>query len=145
MMTESIQSTKYLVNGSCGYMHSLSFAGDPPSEFTNAMATGRFSITVLDEPPRCINFRLTLPDGVDGAGIESLVGDAVVAPASDARMRVHCCTARRTMESGTQTYRCARVHAHAHDTHMQTRTHTLTHGHTHTHTHTIHIHTYTDT
>ena len=59
-------------------MHSLSFAGDPPSEFTNAMATGRFSITVLDEPPRCINFQLTLPDGVDGAGIESLVGDVVV-------------------------------------------------------------------
>ena len=43
------------------------------------MAAGRFSITLLDEPPRCINFQLTLPDGIDGAGIESLVGDAVVA------------------------------------------------------------------
>ena len=129
-MTQSIQSTKYLVNGSCGYMHSLSFAGDPPAELTNAMATGRFSIIVLDEPPRCINFQLTLPEGIDGAGIESLVGNAVVAPASDACMRLHSCTARRTMESsGTPTHTCSRVHAPSHGSTLifaNTLTHTNT-------------------
>ena len=35
---------------------------------------------MLDEPPLSINFQLVLPDGDDGAGIESLVGDAVVVP-----------------------------------------------------------------
>ena len=58
-------------------MHSLSFSGDTPTELTEAMAAPGFSLVMLDEPPLTINFQLTLPDGDDGAGIDSLVEDAV--------------------------------------------------------------------
>ena len=81
MLTENTQSTKYLVNGARGFMHSLSFSGDAPTELTEAMAAPGFSLVMLDEPPLTINFQLTLPDGDDGAGIDSLVEDAVVVPA----------------------------------------------------------------
>ena len=62
-------------------MHSLSFSGDTTTELTEAMAAPGFSLVGLDEPPLTINFQLTLPDGDDGAGIDSLVEDAVVVPA----------------------------------------------------------------
>ena len=87
MLTENTQPTKYLVNGTSGYMHSLSFSGDPPVELTDAMAATGFSLVILEEPPLCINFQVTLPDGDDGAGIETLVDGAVVVPALGERER----------------------------------------------------------
>jgi hypothetical protein len=79
MMTENIQPTKYLVNGACGYMHSLSFSADAPAELTDALAAPGYSVVILPEPPLCVNFQVSLPDGDDGGGIESLVDDAIVA------------------------------------------------------------------
>ncbi|CAK0798449.1 unnamed protein product [Prorocentrum cordatum] len=67
MLTENIQPTKFLVNGACGYMHSLTLQGD---------LGGDLDIGA----PLCINFQLSLPDGDDGEGIESPVDDAVVVP-----------------------------------------------------------------
>ena len=35
---------------------------------------------LLDNPPLAVNFQLTLPDGDDGAGIDSLLDNAIVVP-----------------------------------------------------------------
>jgi len=78
MLTENIQSTKYLANGASGHLHSLTFQAPPPADVAAALARHEFTDIVLDEPPLCVNFQLTLPDDDDGAGIDSLVGDAIV-------------------------------------------------------------------
>ena len=80
MMTENIQPTKFLVNGAAGFMHSLSFSDKPPPELADALASTGFSIVQLEKPPLCVNFQVTLPDGEDGEGIETLVADAIVVP-----------------------------------------------------------------
>ena len=80
MLTENIQPTKYLVNGASGYLHSLSFTGDPPLELADAHAVPGYTQVILNEPPLCVNFQITLPDGDDGAGIDSLLDNAVVVP-----------------------------------------------------------------
>ena len=83
MLTENIQSTKYLVNGANGHMHPLSFRGDPPHALSDGLLTGAYEEIILEEPPLCINFQLRLPDGDDGSGIDSLVTDAIVVPSLD--------------------------------------------------------------
>ena len=80
MLTENIQSTKYLVNGASGHMHSLSFRGDPPHALSDGLLTGAYEEIILEEPLLCINFQLRLPDGDDGSGIDSLVDDTIVVP-----------------------------------------------------------------
>jgi len=80
MLTENIQPTKLLANGACGYMHSLSFLDDEPPEWADAAAAPGYSLVLLDDPPLAVNFQLTLPDGDDGEGIDSLVDNAVVVP-----------------------------------------------------------------
>ncbi|CAK0867394.1 unnamed protein product [Prorocentrum cordatum] len=80
MLTENIQPTKFLVNGACGYMHSLTLQGDLGEDLDIGEPCPEFRRMVLEEPPLCINVQLSLPDGDDGAGIESLVDDAVVVP-----------------------------------------------------------------
>jgi len=80
VLTENINATKLLTNGTCGYMHSLSFAGTPPAEVAHALDAPGFSIVILEEPPLSVNFQVTLPDGDSGDGIESFVEDAVVVP-----------------------------------------------------------------
>ena len=83
MLTENIQSTKYLVNGASGHMHSLSFRGGPPPALSDGLLTGAYEEIILEEPPLCINFQLRLPDGDDGSGTDSLVDDAIVVPSLD--------------------------------------------------------------
>jgi hypothetical protein len=83
MLTENIQPTKYLVNGASGYMHSLSFRGDPPAAVADGLRAGAYEEIILEEPPLCVNFQLNLPDGDDGADIDSLVPDAIVVPTLD--------------------------------------------------------------
>ena len=80
MLTENIQPTKYLVNGASGYMHSLSFRGDPPAAVADGLLGGAYEEIILEDPPMCINFQVNLPDGDDGSGIDSLVDDAIVVP-----------------------------------------------------------------
>ena len=80
MLTESIQPTKFLANGACGYMRCLSFLDDEPPERADAAAAPGFSVVILDDAPLAVNFQLTLPDGDDGVGIDSLVDNAVVVP-----------------------------------------------------------------
>jgi len=50
------------------------------AEVARALDAPGFSVVVLEEPPLSVNFQVSLPDGDDGAGIESLVEDAVVVP-----------------------------------------------------------------
>jgi hypothetical protein len=73
MLLKNMQSTKALVNGSIGKMHSLSFSGLPPPEVVAAEAMQEFVRIELAEPPYAVNFELTLPDGDSGEGIESLL------------------------------------------------------------------------
>ena len=80
MLTQNIQPSNFLVNWACGFMHSLSFENGPPQELADTLATPGFCLVHLDEPPLCVNFQVTLPDADDGAGIESLVPEAVVVP-----------------------------------------------------------------
>ena len=80
MLTESLQPTKFLVNGACGYMHSLTFADDAPEDVVESLSTTGHRLIVLEEGPRSINFQPSLPDNADGAGIESLVDEAIVVP-----------------------------------------------------------------
>ena len=85
MLTENIQPTKILVNGASGDMHSLTFAEQVPGDVVEAVDTAGYKQIVLDEPPLSINFQLVLPDGDDGAGIESLAADT---PRNT--IRLHC-------------------------------------------------------
>ena len=80
MLTQNIQPTKFLVNGAYGYMHSLSFSEGAPEELEPQASSTGFRHVILDEPPLSINFQLTLPDGDDGTGIETLIEDFVVVP-----------------------------------------------------------------
>ena len=78
MLSENIQPSKLLANGSTGYLHSLTFH-DAEDACGVASANG-FQVITLEQPPYAINFHLTLPDGDDGAGIESLTTHEVVVP-----------------------------------------------------------------
>ena len=80
MLTANIQPTKFLVNGACGYMHSLSFPDEAPEVLVTEASGLGFRRVVLEEPPLTVNFQLSLPDGDDGAGIETLVDGYVVVP-----------------------------------------------------------------
>ena len=73
MLLKNIQSTKALVNGSVGKLHSLTFSGDFPSQITTAERMGEYDLIELPEPPYCVNFEVTLPDGDNGDGIETLL------------------------------------------------------------------------
>jgi hypothetical protein len=80
MLTANIQPTKFLVNGACGYMHSLSFPDEAPEVLVTEASGLGFRRVVLEEPPLTVNFQFSLPDGDDGAGIETLVDGYVVVP-----------------------------------------------------------------
>jgi hypothetical protein len=80
MLTENIQPTKFLVNGACGRMHSLTFSESVAAEVLENMNAEGYRLIELNEAPLSINFQLELPESDDGAGIESLVDDAIVVP-----------------------------------------------------------------
>ncbi len=80
MLTENIQSTKLLVNGASGFLHSLTLSDTAPEHDRETIRSRGFKVVILDEPPFSVNFQLSLPDGDAGEGIESLVDDAVVVP-----------------------------------------------------------------
>jgi hypothetical protein len=73
MLLKNMQSTKALVNGSTGHLHSLTFSGSPPPEVVAAERMQEYVRIDLAEPPYAVNFDLTLPDGDTGEGIETLV------------------------------------------------------------------------
>jgi hypothetical protein len=78
-LTSNIQPTKFLTNGAAGFMHSLSLY-PAQHELEAILQEEGFKVIVLDTRPAAINFQLSLPDGDNGGGIESLVDDAIVVP-----------------------------------------------------------------
>ena len=80
MLLRNIQPTKALANGTTGWMHTLSFSHEPPTELTEAEASQGFCVVDLDEPPLSINFMPFLPDDDTGEGIESIAADTLVVP-----------------------------------------------------------------
>ena len=80
MLLKNVQSTKALVNGSMGRMHSITFKNGAPPDLLAAERETTFRRVDLVEPPYSINLDVDLPEGDDGRGIQSLVGGAVVVP-----------------------------------------------------------------
>ena len=80
MLLSNLQPTKRLANGSKVNYHSLTFKGETPAAYADALKRGGFHEIVLDEPPLSINIVPDLPPRDDNYGIESLVsGELVVA------------------------------------------------------------------
>ena len=74
------QPTKGLANGTMATYHSLTFEGETPAEYTDALEQGGFHEIVLDAPPLSVNIVPSLPPREDNYGIESLVSGALVVP-----------------------------------------------------------------
>ena len=67
------QPTKRLANGSPAIFHSLTFEGETPREYDEALERGGFHEIVLDEPPLSVNIVPDLEQRDDNYGIESLI------------------------------------------------------------------------
>ena len=71
------QPTKGLANGTAATFHSLTFEGETPAEYADALERGGFHEIVLDAPPLSVNIVPGLPPRKDNYGIESLVPGAL--------------------------------------------------------------------
>ena len=92
ILTGNVQPTKLLANGSMGFMHSLTLTEEAQQESTFEHVS-EYAEIELSVAPYAINFQLSLPDGDQGEGIESLTSGAVVVPIIiDARSTVTCDT-----------------------------------------------------
>ena len=66
------QPTKGLANGTMATFHSLTFEGETPAAYANALEQGGFHEIVLDAPPLSVNIVPKLPPREDNYGIERL-------------------------------------------------------------------------
>ena len=96
------QPTKGLANGTTATFHSLTFEGETPAAYADALEQGGFHEIVLDAPPLSVNIVPSLPPRTDNCGIESLVSGTLVVPVLEEKSwsETHVCASHYAAVEG---------------------------------------------